>query len=113
MLNVFLGVNPNGQSSPRDTAATINATLEGKLNCLFEATLTAGAGSTALTEATAPGVSRVGPESIILPMPLTANAATELAAGTMYVSAQGNGSLTITHANAGSVDRSFRFVVLG
>ncbi len=113
MPNQFLGVNPTGRDSPRDLAFVINQVLDGKLNALFEATLTAGAGSTVLTAANTSGVEKVGPESFIFPMPLTANAATELAGGTMYVSSQGKQTLTITHANNGQVDRSFRFLVIG
>ncbi len=113
MLNVFKGVLPNGQSSPRDTATALNLAISGKLNALFEATLTAGAGSTVLTAANTPGVEKVGPESFIFPMPLTANAAAELAGGTMYVASQGKQTLTISHANNGQVDRSFRFLVIG
>lgn len=112
-LNQFLGVNSNGMSTPRDTAAVINGALGGKLNCLFEGTLTANAASTTFTGANTPGAENIGPESFIWPMPLTANAATELAAGTMYVSAQANESVTVTHANNVQVDRTFRFLVIG
>jgi len=46
-------------------------------------------------------------------MPTTANAAAELAAGTMYVSSQTTEQATITHASAGSGDRSFRVLIIG
>lgn len=112
-MNGFSVVNPNGLSKPRDTASVINSIRAGKLNNLFEVTLTAGTTTTTVTGADTQGVEKVGPDSQILPMPLTANAASELAAGTLWVSAQGNGTVTFTHANAGSVDRTFRCSITG
>jgi len=81
----------------------------GKTENVGEVTLTAGAASTSVTDI------RVSPQSVIVWHPRTANAASELAAGTMYVTDanMANGSFTITHANAVSVDRSFRYAVIG
>lgn len=81
----------------------------GKLEIVGELTLTAGAASTAVTDI------RVSPQSVIVWHPRTANAAAELAAGTMYVTDanMGNGTFTVTHANNAQVDRTFRFAVLG
>jgi len=45
--------------------------------------------------------------------PTTANAATEVGNGTMYVSAVANGSFTITHANAATTGRTFLYAILG
>lgn len=45
--------------------------------------------------------------------PLTANAAAELGAGTMYVSARAAGSATITHANNAQTDRTFSYSLIG
>lgn len=112
-LNQFLQVNPNGLSTPRDTAAALNGTRQGKLNCLFEGTLTANAGTTTFTAANTLGAEKICAESFIAWMALTANAAAEKAGTTMYVSAQGNETVTITHANNAQTDRSFRFIVLG
>jgi hypothetical protein len=44
-------------------------------------------------------------------MPTTANAAAELA--TMFVSSRGKQTFTITHANNGQTDRTFKYVVIG
>lgn len=112
-LNGFLVVDPNGRSNPHDTAAVLNSTRAGKLNCLFEVTLTAGAGSTVVTEATHPGAARIGPDSHIDPEPLTASAATEKVNGTFRVSARDNGTCTFTHANSGVADRTFRVSITG
>jgi DNA-binding beta-propeller fold protein YncE len=81
----------------------------GKMEIVGELTLTAGAASTAVTDI------RVSPQSVIVWHPRTANAAAELAAGTMYVTDanMGNGTFTVTHANNAQVDRTFRFAVLG
>ena len=45
--------------------------------------------------------------------PATANAATELGNGTMYVSAVANGAFTITHANSATTGRTFLFALVG
>ena len=45
--------------------------------------------------------------------PLTANAAAEKAAGTMYVSARKQGEFTITHANNAQTDREFFYIHVG
>lgn len=42
-------------------------------------------------------------------VPLTANAAAEIGAGTMYVSSRGFRTFTITHANNAQVDRTFGY----
>ncbi len=82
---------------------------QGKLECINEVTLTANAASTVLSDI------RISTQSWIGWMPLTANAATELAAGTMYVleANVGTGSITITHANNAQTDRKFRLIVIG
>jgi hypothetical protein len=74
-----------------------------------EVTLTPGATVTAVLDPT------VTEDSVILFDPLTASAAAELAAGTMVVLEADRllGSFTITHANAGSTDRKFRWLAAG
>ena len=91
----------------------LNATIGGKLNALnnpdFPFTLTAGAASTVLTD------DRLGIDSVVIWDPVTANAATELAAGTMYTleANRSNGSWTVTHANNAQTDRTFNYCILG
>jgi len=72
-------------------------------------TLTASSTTTTITDPT------VTPDSVIVFDPLTATAAAELSAGTMYVLAADRhlGSFTITHASGGSTDRTFRWAALG
>lgn len=81
----------------------------GKMEIVGELTLTAGAASTAVTDI------RVSPQSVIVWHPRTANAAAELAAGTMYVTDanMGNGTFNVTHANNAQTDRHYRYACIG
>ena len=95
-------------------ARSINLALRGKLNAVYRVadadfTLTANAASTVLTDERLSYFSWVGF------MPMTANAAAEIGAGTMFVAAASlnNGAWTITHANNSQTDRTFRVVILG
>ena len=83
--------------------------FQGKTNNVLAFTCTAGAASTVLSDP------RLAYSSAAIFDPLTANAAAELAAGTIYALTAGrnNGVWTITHANAGTTDRTFRVVVVG
>lgn len=45
--------------------------------------------------------------------PASADAASELGNGTMYVSTVANGSFTITHANSATTGRTFLYAILG
>ena len=45
--------------------------------------------------------------------PITADAAAEVSAGTMYISAVANKSFTIVHSNSANTGRTFRFAILG
>ena len=83
----------------------INNIIRGKTNNRGEVTLTANAASTVVNDVNAGG------ESIILLMPLTANAAT--ASATTYIASQGKETFTITHANNAQTDKNFRYVVIG
>lgn len=88
-------------------AQVVNLNQQGKLNATIEITLDAGVGFTLLVDV------RISAFSVILFMPLTADAAAELAAGTMYVSDQKSGEATITHANDLSETRTFRALIIG
>ena len=91
----------------REIALVVNSILDGKINATGSVTLTASAASTTVTE------DRAGSDSVILFMPTTANAASEQAAGGMYVSSRGKQTFTITHANNTQSDRTFEYVVIG
>ena len=93
-------------STARDISNVVNNILSGKQNNTGSVTLTNSATSTAVTDY------RVGSESVILFMPTNSDAASEKAAGGMYVSARSENSFTITHASA-TTTRSFEYVVIG
>lgn len=97
-------ISPNELPGRKQNEAII-AALRGKLNNRGAVTLTANAASTTLTD------EKIGPDSVILLSPMTANAAA--AVGTTYFSTPGTGSATINHANNAQVDRTFRYVILG
>lgn len=81
----------------------------GKLEVVAELTLTPNVASTTITDI------RISPQSVILWHPRTANAAAEMANGTMYITDAGmsNGSAVVTHANNAQADRSFRLAIIG
>jgi len=98
---------PSEATNPREVSQVVNNILEGKLNSTGSFTCTASAATTAVTDF------RVGKESVILLMPTTANAASELGAGTIFVSTRAKQSFTVTHANNAQTDRTFDYVVIG
>jgi hypothetical protein len=113
----FPGVrNDPGSNQPheqrehlREIARALNRINQGKLNCVLHLTLRANQATTVLEDARLSAFSYLGFD------PLTANAAAELAAGTMYVLAANrrNGQHTVTHANAVSTDREYFVGVFG
>jgi hypothetical protein len=85
----------------------VNNTLSGKINVTLTITLAANAASTTVTDA------RISADCVLVFMPLTADAAAELAGGTLYVTSQQNKQATIAHANNSETDRSFRILIIG
>lgn len=79
----------------------------GRSNAVGTMTLTASAASTTISD------SNCASGSTVIPIPTTANAAAELGAGTMYLSAVANKSFTFTHANNAQVDRTFKYAIVG
>ena len=106
MTGNFIGL-PYAGGDEREVAFVVNNILEGKINSTGSTTLTINVTSTVVADR------RVGANSIILFMPTTANASTELASGGMYVSGRGKQTFTITHASNTQNDRTFSYVVLG
>lgn len=98
---------PVAGGDARQVAAVLNRVAQGKLNCTGSVTLAAGAASTTVNDP------RATAASVILPMPVTANAATEIGNGTLFVSARSKGSFVLTHANNAQVDRTFGYVLIG
>jgi hypothetical protein len=100
---------PNTSEWCRRMAAKIGQIMRGKTNNIDEVTLTANSATTTITLAE----SRIGQNTVILFMPITANAA--IAAQTMYVSSQTplTNTFVITHANNAQSDKSFRYALIG
>lgn len=89
----------------RKVVGSVRGIMDGKINATGTVTLTISVATTTLTDL------RIGPNSVILFMPTTANAAAELA--TLYVSSRGKQTATLTHANNAQADRTFAYAVLG
>lgn len=96
-------------SSPSVIVDALNRVNQGKINATIDVTLTASAASTVVTDA------RSSINSVIVFDPMTANAVSELAAGTCYIKEadRSNGSFKITHANNSQTDRKFRLLIIG
>lgn len=93
----------------RNTWDAMYKLRRGKIECVVELTLTANAASTVLTD------ERLSVQSAVFFDPKTANAAAELAAGTLYAltANRGTGSWTLTHANNAQTDRNYQVVIIG
>jgi hypothetical protein len=91
----------------RKVNAAINNLAQGRSNAVGTVPLRVSATTTIVT------ARNCGAGSVVLLSPLTAHAAAEIVAGTLYVSAVANGSFTLTHANNSQNDRTFGYVCLG
>lgn len=91
----------------RQLGAWVNQAHIGKLACTGNVTLNAGATSTTVSDV------RVGAFSFIGLTPITANAASAVAAGNVYISTRGKATFTITHPNSAAADKTFVYAVLG
>ena len=106
----FLHLSP----APRDPELrrlweVVAQVRRGKMDIVSEFTLTANAATSTLN------FKGLSPQSVLVFDPKTANAAAELAAGTMYVltADRGNDVWTVTHSNSAQVDRTFQLAVIG
>jgi len=95
------------QTWVRTISEVLNKAIVGKLNVTIDLTLTPNAAQTSIID------ERLSSTTVISFCPLTANAAAELAAGTLYVSQRGDGIVVITHANNAQADREFDCSIIG
>ena len=95
------------EADVRRNAVAINKIVEGRTDNYGSFTLTANTATTVVSEA------KVNAFSTICLTPTTANAAAELGAGGMYVSAKALGSFTLTHASSAQTDRTFDYTWSG
>lgn len=98
-----LTLNP-GETDLRKIADVVRQLTEGKNNAIGTFTLTASATTTTVA---APSCT---PNSVVLLMPQTQDAANDMATTSI---APGNAQFVVTHANNARVDRTFSYVVLG
>lgn len=115
MIN-YLNVPEQFEDVPewlRRISKAVNGTINGKTNNrgagTLAITLTANSATTTVTFSK----DRIGVDTIILFMPTTANAAGAISS--LYVSARdvAAGTMTLTHANTATVDRTFNYVLVG
>jgi len=89
----------------RAVAEVVNNIMDGKTNNTGRITLVQSGTTTSLIDA------RIGVDSVILFTPISSHGASEMAH--LYISAQTNGSATITHRNTGHNDLNFQYIVVG
>lgn len=103
---MIIGVGSDEQEL-RKYAYAIQQLSAGRSNAVVQVTLTPSATTTVVN------FDSCSTDTAPIPVPMTAHAAAELGAGTLYISAVANRSFTITHANNAQNDRTFRFVCIG
>ena len=106
MARYLLPTWRNPEEHRRVICERVNQLLDGQSNNAGAVTLADSQATTTVTDA------RAGTDSVIVFMPLTANAAAEVGAGGMYISTRNNGSFVITHANNAQTDRDFEYAIL-
>ena len=99
--------NPDEVIHRRQLASAIQGLMDGKSNNIGEVTLSDGATSTVVSDR------RVGPASVILLMPKTANAANLVRTTDVYVSSRTNRQFTVTHGNTANTDQDFEYAIVG
>lgn len=92
---------------PGDSQAerTINELLKGRANNVGEVTLTANVTTSTISDV------RIKQTMTAVLIPRTANAAGAMT--NVYISAVADGSITLTHSNTASTDRTFDYVLHG
>lgn len=88
-------------------ARSLRELASGRSNAVRTFTLNLSAGTTTVQD------DNCAEGSTVIPIPITANAATELGNGTMYLFATANKSFTFAHANSATANRTFRYAILG
>lgn len=86
-------------------ATTVNEMLKGRGNNVGEVTLDANVTTTTIEDI------RIKQTMTAVLIPRTANAAAAMT--NVYISAVADGSITLTHANTATVDRTFDYVLHG
>lgn len=102
---------PKTTTQERNVVNVVNGIMLGRTNNTGSITLAENAATTVVTLPSG----LLGADTIIFFSPTTANAATEYAAGTMFVSSRDvtNNTFTITHVNNAQTDRTFSYALIG
>ena len=79
--------------------------IEGRFNNIFSASINSGASSTVITSGL------IGPNSQLVPVPLTANAAAQMTM--LRPVSVSMGTATLAHGNNTNSDQNFNFIVIG
>lgn len=95
------------ETDPKKIILSLQQLAAGRSNATGTVTLTASTTTTTVSDDNFASV------SVPLFTATTANAAAEIGAGGMYVSARAKGSFTITHANNAQTDRTFYYAIQG
>jgi hypothetical protein len=93
--------------------AAINQLAAGRSNASGEITLTPSASTTTIDSNQNPNINE---NAQVILFPKTASAAAEQGSGTIFASVSriaGVNTVTITHANSASADRTFAYIVIG
>ena len=96
----------SSEKDPVRLSRAIRDLFAGRSNAAGEFTLRTGQATTVVT---APNC---GAGSRIMLQAASANAATEVGNGTIYVSAVAQGSFTVTHANSATTNRTFFYRIV-
>lgn len=97
-------LNPE-QASTSQIATTTNELLKGRANNVGEITLTPSVTTTTIED------TRIKQTMTAVLIPRTANAAAAMT--NVYISAVADGSITLTHANTATIDRTFDYLLHG
>lgn len=95
----------SAETNPRRQNNVIQQLMQGRTNATGDFTLTANSTSTVVTSQTC------GPSSVIVWMPTTTNAASQMA--TLSCATVAARTFTLTHASNANIDQSFKYIVLG
>ncbi len=93
----------------RQTTEALRGVLQGKLNNTGDVTLVDNVATTTLSDV------RIGADTAVVLVPLTANASAEVGAGAFYQTLPNatTGQAVLNHANNAQTDRDFRFSLMG
>jgi hypothetical protein len=95
------------EKDTRKLVLALQQLAAGRSNSVGTVTLATSSATTTVTD------NNCAAGSTIILTPTTANAATEVGNGTMYVSSVANKSFTITHANSATTGRTFAYAIHG